>query len=133
MRRKHISKKTNWLISSSVDQLVSYAFFAEYALGDNLGQPSRRWLSDWKFLPEGVYLPSEILSQLNRANINSPEPLLRVPHLGNDAQVDFKWHLPYIGFDARGRLLGVKPATPDSMGWVIRIGRRRRIAARKTS
>jgi prepilin-type N-terminal cleavage/methylation domain-containing protein len=102
-------------------QLVSYAFFAEYALGDNLGQPSRRWVSDWKFLPEGAYLPSEILSQLSQANKNSPEQLLRVPHLGNDAQVDFDWHLPYIGFDARGRLLGVKPATPDSMGWVIRL------------
>ena len=78
-------------------------------------------MSDWKFLPEGVYLPGEMLSQLNQANVNSPEPLLRVPHLGNDAQVDFNWHLPYIGFDARGRLLGVKPATPDSVGWVIRL------------
>ncbi|MBC8324618.1 MAG: prepilin-type N-terminal cleavage/methylation domain-containing protein [Verrucomicrobia subdivision 3 bacterium] len=102
-------------------QLISYAFFAEYALGDNLGQPSRRWVSDWKYLPEGAYLPSGMLGQLKQANVNSPEPLLRVPHLGNDAQVDLKWHLPYIGFDARGRLLGVKPATPDSKGVVIRL------------
>jgi hypothetical protein len=123
-------------------QLVSYAFFAEYALGDNLGQPSQRWVSDWKFLPEGVHLPSEILNQLMQANLNSSDPPLLVPHLGNDAQLwyeamieagvlpepleddpqmDEKWPLPYIGFDARGRLLGVKPATPDSTGWVIRL------------
>ncbi len=102
-------------------QLISYAFFAEYALGDNLGQPSRRWVSDWKYLPEGTYLPSEMLRKLKQANVNTPEPLLLVPHLSNDAKVNFNWHLPYIGFDSRGRLLGVKPATPDSVGAVIRV------------
>ena len=102
-------------------QLISYAFFAEYALGDNLGQPSRRWVSDWKRLPDGAYIPGEVMRQLEQANRNSADPLLRVPHLSNDAQVNFNWHLPYIGFDARGRLLGVKPATPDSMGVVIRL------------
>ena len=97
-------------------QLVSYAFYAEYVLGDSLGSSSRRWLSDWKQLPEGAFFPREMLNDLR---------WFSVPHLGNNDTVDtvdpdFELILPYIGFDARGSLIGVNKL-PNDQGAIIRL------------
>ena len=104
-------------------QLVSYAFYAEYVLGDSLGSLSRRWLSDWKQLPEGAFFPSEMLDELREKNkIYTGVPWFSVPHLGNNDTVDpgFELILPYIGFDKRGSLIGVEELHPY-LGAIIRL------------
>ena len=103
-------------------QLVSYAFYAEYVLGDSLGSPSRRWLSDWKQLPEGAFFPSAMLDDLQDDNDDYADdmdiPDFSVPHVRNGPPVvDMK--LPYIGFDARGEVIGVKRGS--DRGAIIRL------------
>ena len=106
-------------------QLVSYAFYAEYVLGDSLGSPSRRWLSDWKQLPEGAFFPSEMLKELfddNRDYENSlgSNKELYIPHVRNNGPSGPAMFLPYIGFNGRGRLIGVMEK-PNDRGRIIRL------------
>jgi hypothetical protein len=106
-------------------QLVSYAFYAEYVLGDSLGSPSRRWLSDWKQLPEGAFFPSEMLGDLmieNKIFADAPgNDRLLIPHIRNNGPSSgTDMILPYIGFDARGRLIGVM-GKPNDQGAIIRL------------
>jgi hypothetical protein len=108
-------------------QLVSYAFYAKYVLGDSLGSPSRRWLSDWKQLPEGAFFPSQMLEDLMEENIRysihkGEDPLL-IPHVRNGPPV-VDMRLPYIGFDERGQVIGVRHNLPDNQpvrGAIIRL------------
>jgi hypothetical protein len=106
-------------------QLVSYAFYAEYVLGDSLGNPSRRWLSDWKQLPEGAFFPSEMLKELFDDNRRYGGPPgnngeLYIPHVRNNGPSGPAMFLPYIGFDERGRLIGVM-GKPNDRGAIIRL------------
>jgi hypothetical protein len=104
-------------------QLVSYAFYAEYVLGDSLGSPSKRWLSDWKQLPEGAFFPSQMLRDLmveNNDYGNTPgNDHLLIRHVRNSGPPGIDMKLPYIGFDARGGVIGV-PRKSDQ-GAIIRL------------
>ncbi len=102
-------------------QLTAYAFYATAALGDQPGQESRHFVSDWKLLPEGSHMPATLFD-LSEGRM----PWARFPFLDNETQnnPDFKetdlllkwptkpapglclW-LPYIGFDGKGRLVGM--------------------------
>jgi type II secretory pathway pseudopilin PulG len=84
-------------------QLVSYAFYAKYTLTSNRPQ----WLSDWKRLSDGAFFPSEMLNGFEKTSVIS---------LQNDENKT-TFIVPYIGFDARGQLIGV----PDVNGFVIRL------------
>lgn len=112
-------------------QLVSYAFYAKYVLGDSLGSPSERWLSDWKQLPEGAFFPSKMLEELFDDNRRYGGPPgnngeLYIPHVQNHVQNNGPqvptpgMLLPYIGFDERGRLIGVM-GKPNDRGAIIRL------------
>ena len=100
-------------------QLTAYAFYATAALGDQPGQESRHFVSEWKLLPEGSHMPATLFEYSERRM-----PWARFPFLDNETQnnPDFKetdlllkcptkpapglclW-LPYIGFDGKGRLV----------------------------
>jgi type II secretory pathway pseudopilin PulG len=87
-------------------QLISYAFYADSDPSDSLGSPSKRWLSDWKQLPEGAYFPSAMLDMLREDNN------ITFPHFYNDdasSRKDLELELPYIGFDEQGRVFGIDP------------------------
>ena len=107
-------------------QLTAYAFYATSALGDQPGQESRHFVSDWKLLPEGSHMPATLFD-LSEGRM----PWARFPFLDNETKnnPDFKetdlllkWpikpapglylRLPYIGFDGKGRLVGM-----DSKLW----------------
>jgi len=97
-------------------QLISYAFYAESDPSDSLGSPSKRWLSDWKQLPEGAYFPSAMLGMLREDNN------ITFPHFYNDdasSRMDLELELPYIGFDEQGRVFGIGP--DPAGGAVIRL------------
>src|SRR5436190_3758481 len=56
---------TNWTYSASVNLAnrlkagvyTTYAIYAERTVGDQPGQPHPRYLTKWKALPEGVFVP----------------------------------------------------------------------------
>lgn len=81
-------------------QLSRYALFAEYLPGDQPGNPSSKWLTDWKSLPAGYYFDPLELESL-------PEQVL-VPHLkgvrptNSTARVE----LPAVKYNSRGELVG---------------------------
>jgi type II secretory pathway pseudopilin PulG len=114
-------------------QLVSYAFYAGYDLNDSLGGDEGVWLSDWKQLPEGAFFPSEMLKDLGveniRYSIDKGEDPLLIPHVRNGGSprvvaLSVPMRLPYIGFDERGQVIGVRHNLPDNQpvrGAIIRL------------
>jgi len=57
-------RQTDWLAHSNLieKQLVGYNFLALRSAGDQPGQATPRYLSSWKALPEGAYIPMEKFS-----------------------------------------------------------------------
>ena len=94
-------------------QLVSYALYAEYLPGDQFGQPSRRWLTDWKRLPDGFYFePEQIEVIAGTARLSGPNQLvfsnLKNGH-GDGSDLlngvpPRAIRLPYIMYNSRGEL-----------------------------
>ena len=84
-------------------QLTSYALFAPRLAGDQPGQSTPRYLSEWHSLPDGAFIPT--------AAFRHPGVFHNVPGspLTNGIPVDESttaWAppLPYIAFDEQGRL-----------------------------
>ena len=79
-------------------QLTSYAIYAEYMPGDQPGNPSTKWLTDWKTLPDGYHFNRTELNLLERLKVqylkgNKPLPANRIG-----------LELPHIKFNRRGEL-----------------------------
>lgn len=110
--------KANRLLAG---QLTAYAFYMKNTLGSQPGSDSSQWISDWKYLPEGSHLPANLFEEgrmdwatfpfLDNDSKNNPAyreaylllvwPQKRVVGLGLCL-----W-LPYLGFDGKGRLVGM--------------------------
>jgi hypothetical protein len=89
-------------------QVAAYALYAKKTLGDQPGRPTSRYLTEWKTLPDGIFIATNSFFNTNVfCNIynNLPRPLEGVQFpdttAGNPA-----FNLPYIGFDEQGRLIG---------------------------
>ena len=90
-----LDKGVNALLGS---QLTSYAIYAEYMPGDQLGSPSTKWLTDWKTLPDGYHFNRTELKVLER---------LKVQYLKGDKPLPANrigLELPHIKFNKRGEL-----------------------------
>jgi len=81
-------------------------------------------------LPEGAFFPSEMLGELFEDNRDYEDLLgnnkLYIRHVqnirNNDPQVPAPGMLlPYIGFDARGEVMGVNPGSDQNQGAIIRL------------
>jgi len=57
-------RTNDWLVSSNLieKQLIGYNFLALRSAGDQPGQATARYLSSWKALPEGAFIPMEKFS-----------------------------------------------------------------------
>ena len=87
-------KGVNALLGS---QLTSYALYAEYVPGDQPGNPSTKWLTDWKTLPAGHHFNRKELNWLPKVYVQylkGAKPA--APVVGLD--------LPCIKFNSRGEL-----------------------------
>lgn len=70
-------------------QFRSYALFATGSVGDQPGRPTRKFLTEWRSLPEGmVFLPSKLRKERYRTDLaptNRSLPYMRMPiHVGGD-------------------------------------------------
>lgn len=97
-------------------QLTSYNFLTLRTVGDQPGQGRARYLSEWRRLPDGVFLNTnkfvrEVGFDLRRwedegrdnlTNRSLPFGVLPFPV----GRTQARYLLPYIAFDHRGQLLG---------------------------
>jgi prepilin-type N-terminal cleavage/methylation domain-containing protein len=123
-------------------QLVGYNFVSLRSLGDQPGRPTTRYLSEWRTIPEGTFIPLQKFGfrNPNIANLviatndlagnrypayqvlgfsvtnNIPFPLDTTPGLG----VPPRWvPLPYIAFNYMGQLIsGQNELVPLALGSV---------------
>lgn len=103
---------------------TAYALMSMRTIGDQPGREHPRYLTDWRYLPEGVYIHTNKFNQIGAVNDRSI-PLQSL--LINNIQArTFKWrlfpyptarspvyYLPYIGFTPDGRLI------PESNGAIF--------------
>lgn len=88
---------------------TTYALFAERSVGDQPGRPQVRYLTEWKSLPQGVFIPQWEFEDLLPANWDLLAPTNRplkfddgflFPTTGGEKQ-----RVPHITFDTRGSLV----------------------------
>ncbi|MFA6544135.1 MAG: prepilin-type N-terminal cleavage/methylation domain-containing protein [Limisphaerales bacterium] len=98
-------------------QMASYAIFVRRAVGEQPGQESPRYLTEWHTLPDGAFFPPNIFTNTNSNtrifwNVNqlfgatnaATDYLFPFPDTGSGAMhADY---LPYIAFEPDGRLYG---------------------------
>ncbi|MBM3876121.1 MAG: prepilin-type N-terminal cleavage/methylation domain-containing protein [Verrucomicrobia bacterium] len=88
-------------------QLASYALYTKHSVGDQPGSDNPRYITEWKTLPDGTFFPPAIFINTTIApaiffNITNTTETFPVP----DTASAIRYPLPYIAFDANGRLLG---------------------------
>ena len=103
---KDLERATNLLSG----QLTSYALFARHNVGDQPGKDFPRYLTSWKHLPEGVFIAQPEFDKLATNIWNQ----ITDEHFRPFAWGQFPFptaasplfDLPYIAFDAQGRVRG---------------------------
>ena len=114
-------------------QLLSYAYVCLRSVGDQPGTHYPRYLSSWRTLPQGAYIP---LEKFTPYNPNNPVPVLNVVTSGVVAYPVFGFNytnivpfpsentlpasptrpyvsLPYIAFDGMGQLVSGQNGQPE--------------------
>jgi prepilin-type N-terminal cleavage/methylation domain-containing protein len=104
---------------------TTYALYAERSPGDQPGQPTRRFLTKWRTLPEGVFIAQwqfDATSLLNRPFqwTKLPFPTVPLPPPPVNRDIEF----PHVAFDQNGRLVRGANAsilsTDDEYIWLTR-------------
>ena len=111
-------------------QYDSYNFIALRTPGDQPGRGKARYLSEWKYLPNGVYIttnefepriPSKWLADAKISqSTNMPFTYIAVPFpTANSPTIE----MPCIAFNYRGGLLGPDPEKPRQVDEIITLAR----------
>ena len=89
-------------------QFTSYNFFSRRSLGDQPGQDNPRYLSEWKHLPEGIFIATNKfvdnwdMTKWNVVNTNRAFAYTMIPF---PTATNRPVLMPYVAFDYRGQLL----------------------------
>lgn len=109
---------TNYMTTNSAannlagGQLTSYALYSPRMVGEQPGQSTPRYLSEWHSLPDGAFIPAGAFRNGNlfhNAVGGTPaSPAVYFDPILLDDTYTFtnRVLLPYIGFDESGRLFG---------------------------
>ena len=85
---------------------TTYALFAERSVGDQPGRPSFRYLTQWKTLPEGIFIAPwkfiEDPNRLNTAATNRAFAFGDFPFPTSAGDKPIEPHVPHIAFDQQG-------------------------------
>lgn len=79
-------------------QYVGYALYSERSVGDQPGQRTPRYLTEWRSLPQGVFIASNKFVTVHNGVAPFAERLFPFPN----ADSPVSWALPYIAFDYQG-------------------------------
>lgn len=89
-------------------QLTTYALFSPRMVGEQPGQNTPRYLSDWRSLPSGAFIPSALFRNPkvfhNVGVATSNQYSIAIPV--DDVPGATRLNMPYVGFDEQGRLFG---------------------------
>jgi prepilin-type N-terminal cleavage/methylation domain-containing protein len=89
-------------------QLTSYALFTERRVGEQPGQKFPRYLTEWRSLPEGIFIPTNKFTA-DYTNPNAPHPVVHAFAFTNlfpfPVETNLQRNLPFIAFDSQGRLV----------------------------
>ena len=87
-------------------QLTSYALYSPRSVGDQPGQSTPRYLTDWRSLPDGVLFPASAFRQngIFHNLVGSPQTGQLIP--ADEVPGAAMLPLPFIAFDELGRLFG---------------------------
>jgi prepilin-type N-terminal cleavage/methylation domain-containing protein len=80
-------------------QQTSYALYVQRTVGDQPGQPNESYLTDWRSLPQGVFIPTWKFA--NAADRFQYATNIPVPKIDSPILLD----MPYVAFDYQGRLV----------------------------
>jgi len=86
-------------------QFASYALISLRSVGDQPGQHTRKYITEWRTLPEGILLAPYKLLGLNpnsRDEYARTFPTAWLPFPGSRSE---EFPLPYIGFNPQGQLI----------------------------
>lgn len=125
-----ISSYTNFFYTNAAansvvgGQLTSYALFSPRSVGDQPGQSTPRYLTEWSSLPDGAHIPAGAFRNTNiflnvLGNPASLPAPVDIPL--DDTGSGYAMRLPYIGFDENGRLFGrtINIAVPVVSGSIL--------------
>jgi hypothetical protein len=111
-------------------QYVAYAQFSRRTVGDQPGQGHPRYLSDWQALPEGMLFTTNKFVELDRrtweqVSASVPVEFRPLPYgwFPFPAANSPMMKLPYIAFDAQGRIHYDDDRRPVRPGEVISVSR----------
>jgi prepilin-type N-terminal cleavage/methylation domain-containing protein len=113
--RLSTAQERRQLTNLSGGQYTGYALLAKRTVGDQPGQDHPRYLTDWRKLPEGVFIAPSKYAHWAR---NSWQPFLNTtnrpfayydqpagdPGLPFPTSTSRRWPLPYIAFNSAGQL-----------------------------
>ncbi|NDE97299.1 MAG: type II secretion system protein [Verrucomicrobia bacterium] len=86
-------------------QLTTYALYSPRIVGEQPGQNTPRYLSDWRSLPSGSFIPSSLFRNPGVFhNVGLSPQTNAIPV--DDVAGAISLFLPYIAFDEQGRLFG---------------------------
>jgi prepilin-type N-terminal cleavage/methylation domain-containing protein len=116
---------THKLLSAA---LTTYALFAERQPGDQPGRPHYRYLTEWKSLPDGVFIATNMFLDLPPSQLWKPSmPATRRPFeywgFPFPTSVDPTNRLPHIAFGPQGNLVYKTQPIPmpqDMYIWLTR-------------
>ncbi|MGD0536758.1 MAG: prepilin-type N-terminal cleavage/methylation domain-containing protein [Verrucomicrobiota bacterium] len=125
--RRQLQQLTN-LVNG---QFTAYALFARHVVGDQPGQQTWRYLTDWKQLPEGMFFTTNKFIDLGSdkawlavANVqpdtNRPLPYALFPFPATTSPTA---RVPYIAFDSSGRAFYENGLTPLRPGESVSLSR----------
>jgi len=118
-------------------QLTSYNFVTLHSPGDQPGRGTARYLSQWKHLPDGVYISKDKLTPLpvsdwkqrrDKGETNLPMVQLKVPFPLTTSTNRIA--MPCIAFNFRGGLLGPDTTEPRRIDELVTLTRGSVIYAR---
>src|SRR5258708_2128754 len=112
-------------------QYTAYALFAERSVGDQPGRPFRRYITDWKALPDGVLIASNkfgVYYAFTNANGKIQQVLpfdyKDFPYPTSDSPQTL--NLAYIAFDPQGHMIHFGPTggiVPGTTNCIIPLAR----------
>jgi len=103
---------------------TSYAIYAERTPGDQPGQPTRRYLTKWRSLPEGILIAQwqfDGAAPATTSPVTRPFEWVKLPF--PSAEVTMAEEMPHIAFDQQGRAvrrIGTSLVGQDEFIWVTK-------------
>jgi len=115
---------TNWgRVQPLADkQLIGYAYVCLRSVGDQPGLHNPRYLSSWKTLPQGAFIPPAKFFGPSFTITNTTLSIIpfswttatnNIPFPSEDNRVTVPVTLPYIAFDGTGQLVSGVPGQPE--------------------